>query len=96
MIRPRTTRPTILDQYVYQSDAITKPLVNEHRGHQLDRILRQDALPRVSDEEYLRRAAWWARATNSQQWPFFDIAAAVNPSIRADPAVERVTAHLQN
>lgn len=42
-------------------------------------------------KEYLRRAAWWAEATKSLQWPFFDIAAAVNPSVRADSAVgERV------
>lgn len=46
-------------------------------------------------KEYLRRAAWWAKATKSQQWPFFDIAAAVNPTVRADSAVvERVAANL--
>ncbi|MGH3940619.1 MAG: hypothetical protein ACRDTG_18680 [Pseudonocardiaceae bacterium] len=42
-------------------------------------------------KEYLRRAAWWAKATKSLQWPFLDIAAAVNPTVRADSAVvERV------
>lgn len=40
---------------------------------------------------YLRRAAWRAKATKSQQWPFFDIAAPVNPTVRVDSAiVERV------
>lgn len=47
-------------------------------------------------KEYLRRAAWWAKATDSQQWPFFDIAAAVDPGVRADSAiVERVTEQLK-
>lgn len=45
--------------------------------------------------EYLRRASWWAEAVNSEQWPFFDIAAAVNPAVRAEPAqVQAVEAHL--
>jgi hypothetical protein len=39
--------------------------------------------------EYLRRAAWWAQAVKAQQWPFFDIAAAVSPKVRADAAVVR-------
>jgi hypothetical protein len=38
-------------------------------------------------KEYLRRAAWWAKVTGSQLWPFFDIAAAVNPDIRADSSI---------
>jgi len=48
-------------------------------------------------KEYLRRAAWWAKATKAERlWPFFDIAAAVDPAVRADPAVvERVEAHLK-
>lgn len=47
-------------------------------------------------KEYLRRAAWWAQATRSQEWPFFDIAATVNPAIRADSSlVERALADLQ-
>jgi hypothetical protein len=46
-------------------------------------------------KEYLRRAAWWAKATAAPRFPFFDIAEAVNPAIRADPAiVERITEHL--
>jgi hypothetical protein len=46
-------------------------------------------------KEYLRRAAFWAKATNAPGFPFFDIAAAVNPQVRADPTVvERVSAHL--
>jgi hypothetical protein len=46
-------------------------------------------------KEYLRRAAFWARATNAPGFPFFDIAAAVNPQVRADPTlVEGVSAHL--
>ncbi len=45
--------------------------------------------------EYMRRAAWWASAVKSTKWPFFDIAAAVNPKVRASPAlVEGVEAHL--
>jgi hypothetical protein len=47
-------------------------------------------------KEYLRRAAWWAKATESQEWPFFDIAAAVDPAVRADPAAVRdVEAHVK-
>jgi hypothetical protein len=38
-------------------------------------------------KEFLRRSAWWAEATGSPQWPFFDIAAAVDPAVRADPAL---------
>jgi hypothetical protein len=39
-------------------------------------------------KEYLRRAAWWSKATSQARWiPFFDIAAAVDPRVRADPAV---------
>lgn len=39
--------------------------------------------------EHLRRAAWWAPAVKAQQWPFFDIAEAINPKLRASPAVVR-------
>jgi hypothetical protein len=43
--------------------------------------------------EYLRRAAWWAEAVDSEQYPFFDIAEAIEPEVRADPAlVQRVEA----
>ncbi|WP_155374730.1 hypothetical protein [Catellatospora vulcania] len=36
-------------------------------------------------QEYLRRSALWARALDrADQWPFFDIAAAVDPSARLD------------
>jgi hypothetical protein len=46
-------------------------------------------------KEYLRRAAWWADATNSDWYPFFDIAAAVDPTVRADGAVvEQVSVKL--
>jgi len=47
-------------------------------------------------KEYLRRAAWWSRATDQELWiPFFDIAAAVGPGIRADEAVvERVSRYM--
>ena len=38
-------------------------------------------------KEYLRRAAWWAKATEAPGFPFFDIAAAVDPSVRADPSI---------
>lgn len=45
--------------------------------------------------EYLRRGAWWAEALKTKQWPFFEIADAVNPKVRADPSVvRRVEAHL--
>jgi hypothetical protein len=48
-------------------------------------------------KEYLRRAAWWTRATGQSRWlPFSDIAAAVDPDIRADQAVvDRVVADLK-
>ncbi|ASW53277.1 hypothetical protein [Plantactinospora sp. KBS50] len=46
-------------------------------------------------KEYLRRAAWWARTTGAEGFPFFDIAASVEPAVRADPLlVDRVTGHL--
>lgn len=39
-------------------------------------------------QEYLRRAALWARALGAEDgWPFFDIAAGVEPGVRADPAL---------
>ncbi len=43
-------------------------------------------------KEYLRRAARWATALNCDPpTPFYDIAACVDPAVRADPAtVERV------
>jgi hypothetical protein len=45
--------------------------------------------------EYLRRAAWWADAVKAAEWPFFDIAAAIDPTVRADPGlVRRVEEHL--
>ena len=45
--------------------------------------------------EYLRRAAWWSEAVKTSEWPFFDIAAAVNPAVRADPnQVQALEAHL--
>lgn len=37
-------------------------------------------------QEYLRRASWWAqRLDRTPEWPFFDIAEAVDPAVRADP-----------
>ena len=39
--------------------------------------------------EYLRRAAWWAEALDASPWPFFDIASAAEPAIRADPRLIR-------
>lgn len=46
--------------------------------------------------EYLRRAALWAQALEvTQEWPFFDVAQAIDPEIRADPAIlRRVEEHL--
>jgi hypothetical protein len=36
--------------------------------------------------EYLRRAALWTKALDcTHEWPFFNVAAYVNPSLRADP-----------
>lgn len=35
-------------------------------------------------QEYLRRMALWSIALGVEQWPFFDVAARVNPLIRAD------------
>ncbi|MFD7630365.1 hypothetical protein ACFV7Q_30820 [Streptomyces sp. NPDC059851] len=37
--------------------------------------------------EFLRRSALWARATGSAEWPFFDIAARIDPSARIDADV---------
>ncbi|MCP2328288.1 hypothetical protein HDA40_006795 [Hamadaea flava] len=35
--------------------------------------------------EYLRRAAWWAgHVGHPGEWPFFDLAGAVDPTVRAD------------
>ncbi|WP_034590387.1 hypothetical protein [Hamadaea tsunoensis] len=35
--------------------------------------------------EYLRRAAWWAeRLERTPEWPFFDVAAAIDADVRAD------------
>ena len=48
-----------------------------------DKTLSRVALLR----EYMRRAAWWASAVKSAEWPFFDIAAAVSPKVRAAPEV---------
>ncbi|MEU9047088.1 MULTISPECIES: hypothetical protein [unclassified Kitasatospora] len=39
-------------------------------------------------EEYLRRAALWLNAFgDTDEWPFFDLAAIVAPAVRADPAL---------
>ncbi|MFH9350234.1 hypothetical protein [Kitasatospora sp. NPDC017646] len=39
-------------------------------------------------EEYFRRAALWLDAYgDTKYWPFFDLAAIVAPTVRADPAV---------
>lgn len=48
--------------------------------------------------EYLRRSAHWADALGCvDRWPFFDIAAEVDPGVRADAAlVARVEEHLAN
>ncbi|HEU4328287.1 MAG TPA: hypothetical protein VFS21_34435 [Roseiflexaceae bacterium] len=48
--------------------------------------------------EYFRRAAHWARALNSvEQWPFFDVAARIDPAARAAPAlVDLLDAHLRS
>lgn len=42
--------------------------------------------------EYLRRAALWARALDcAELWAWFDVAAEIDPAVRADPTlVERV------
>lgn len=43
--------------------------------------------------EFLRRSALWAGELGSEDWPFFDVAALVDPSVRADPqTVEQVAA----
>jgi hypothetical protein len=43
--------------------------------------------------EFLRRSALWAGELGSEDWPFLDVAALVDPSVRADPqTVERVAA----
>ncbi|MEU1827137.1 MULTISPECIES: hypothetical protein [Streptomyces] len=43
--------------------------------------------------EFLRRSALWAEELDSKVWPFFDVAALIDPSIRAEEAlVERAIA----
>lgn len=37
--------------------------------------------------EYLRRSALWSRELNSKGWPFFDIAADIDPKVRAEPSI---------
>lgn len=45
--------------------------------------------------EYLRRSAIWSTHLDAAGWPFFDIAAAVDPTVRADrAAVDRLEAGL--
>lgn len=44
-------------------------------------------------QEFLRRSALWARELDSEDWPFFDVAALVEPSVRAESqTVERAVA----
>lgn len=47
-------------------------------------------------KEYLRRASLWAKALDcTDKWPFFDVAAQIDPSLRSDEAkVEEVERHL--
>ena len=47
-------------------------------------------------KEYLRRASLWAKALDcADQWPFFDVAAQIDPSLRCDEAkVEALERHL--
>lgn len=46
-------------------------------------------------KEYLRRAARWVQATGATTWSWPDIAAAIDPAVRADPAVvERTREHV--
>ncbi|MER7850699.1 hypothetical protein ABTZ03_43000 [Kitasatospora sp. NPDC096077] len=35
-------------------------------------------------KEFLRRSALWAHQLGSDTWPFFDVAALIDPSVRAD------------
>lgn len=46
--------------------------------------------------EYVRRMAWWADCYQvREKWPFFDLAACVNPDVRAsDTDVEQLTSVL--
>ncbi|WP_220270057.1 hypothetical protein, partial [Marinitenerispora sediminis] len=46
---------------------------------------RQRKSPVVLMREYLRRRAWWAREVEGAGWPFGDLAAAIDPAVRADP-----------
>ncbi|MFD4536708.1 hypothetical protein ACFWNL_28480 [Kitasatospora sp. NPDC058397] len=42
--------------------------------------------------EFLWRSALWAHQLGSDAWPFFDVAALIDPSVRADPdLVEQVS-----
>ncbi|WP_329518838.1 TY-Chap domain-containing protein [Spirillospora sp. NBC_01491] len=40
-------------------------------------------------QEYLRRASWWMLEFEPDAWPFFDLAKAVDPQVRADEDVIR-------
>jgi hypothetical protein len=51
--------------------------VDEQAAHRNSRV----ALMR----EYLQRSAWWAQALNAtDEWPFFDVAARIDPAVRAN------------
>ncbi|MFJ3215832.1 hypothetical protein ACIPLC_07935 [Kitasatospora sp. NPDC086801] len=65
-----------------------------------DRLLNVDWSPLNTDprlrislmREFLRRSALWAHQLESGAWPFFDVAALIDPSVRADPGlVEQVS-----
>src|SRR4051794_36543569 len=59
----------------------------EWEGHDLHTFSRLLLL-----DEYLRRAALWASTLGCpEKWPFFDIAACVDPSVRADPRLVQET-----
>ena len=74
-----------------QTDATFQRIMALRGHYSYDRIGSRVALMR----EYLRRAAWWTEALPSSVWPFFDIALAIHPEVRAPPELLRqVEAHL--
>ncbi|MFC7329866.1 hypothetical protein [Marinactinospora rubrisoli] len=63
----------------------TKELADRILAFDLSKGGRKRKSPVVLVREYLRRRAWWAREVEGAGWPFGDLAAAIDPTVRADP-----------
>ncbi|MFC3996257.1 hypothetical protein ACFOVU_10050 [Nocardiopsis sediminis] len=62
----------------------TKELADRILAFDLSTGGRRRKSPVVLMREYLRRRAWWAREVDGAGWPFGDLAAAIDPAVRAD------------